>query len=64
MNLIEKIPAAEAICFVEAFVDRIQWPSAERETQTAVLTLCWNLKAFGPQLEIFYKGFIKKKKLP
>jgi len=46
---------SEVVSFLEVFVDHVQNSVVDKEIKSAVLTLCSNLKAYGPQLETLYK---------
>lgn len=47
---------SEVVQFMENFIELAQSNSSDKDLRSAVLTLCANLKNFGAQLEINFKG--------
>lgn len=41
---------------MDKFVELAQLNSGEKDLRSAILTLCVNLKMYGVQLEVHYKG--------
>ncbi len=48
---------SDVVSFMEKFIELVQSTSPDKDLRPAVLTLCTNLKSFGAQLEISFKGF-------
>lgn len=47
---------SDVVSFMEKFIELVQSTSPDKDLRPAVLTLCTNLKSFGAQLEISFKG--------
>lgn len=47
---------SDVVSYMDKFIELVQSNSVEKDLRSAVIILCANLKMFGAQLEIHYKG--------